>query len=538
LRRKELTKMASLFRPISITYTLDGKHRTPDGRRITKDTPGAVRKKSRSPLWWGKYRDANRVLRRVPLCSNKEAARQMLAKLVTDARLGSVGLGDMFEVHRARPLICPACESAGNRNDGTPCPCDGPYHLSDYRRTLEARGNVSGHVAKARARVAAILVGMKATWLGDIAAGPVLEWLAERRRRSMSVSTSNGYLTAVKSFTRWLWKDKRLPADPLAHLSRLNAKPHLRHQRRAMIEAELRVLLDAAGTSAIVFRGLTGQDRRMLYATAMGTGFRASELASLSPGSFELNADPRIVRVQAGYTKNRKEAVQPLPADLADALRGYLDGKPAGRPLWPGTWNVAAAEMLRLDLDSGRKAWLENAQNASERERRATDDFLAYRDAAGRVADFHALRHSYVTLLSLSGVAPKLAQELARHSDIRLTMNVYTHAGLYDLAGAVESLPRLLSATAPEALRATGTDMSAPRTRLVPVGANPCDSMTAIAGATAPVTADRHMRLTAEKTGFASDFGSMTTDDVKLPGQDSNLDKENQNLLCYRYTTG
>jgi hypothetical protein len=25
---------------------------------------------------------------------------------------------------------------------------------------------------------------------------------------------------------------------------------------------------------------------------------------------------------------------------------------------------------------------------------------------------------------------------------------------------------------------------------------------------------------------------------LKLPGQDSNLDKENQNLLCYRYTTG
>jgi hypothetical protein len=25
---------------------------------------------------------------------------------------------------------------------------------------------------------------------------------------------------------------------------------------------------------------------------------------------------------------------------------------------------------------------------------------------------------------------------------------------------------------------------------------------------------------------------------IKLPGQDSNLDKESQNLLCYRYTTG
>ena len=25
---------------------------------------------------------------------------------------------------------------------------------------------------------------------------------------------------------------------------------------------------------------------------------------------------------------------------------------------------------------------------------------------------------------------------------------------------------------------------------------------------------------------------------IELPGQDSNLNKENQNLLCYRYTTG
>jgi hypothetical protein len=32
------------------------------------------------------------------------------------------------------------------------------------------------------------------------------------------------------------------------------------------------------------------------------------------------------------------------------------------------------------------------------------------------------------------------------------------------------------------------------------------------------------------RAGFKLDF--------KLPGQDSNLDKENQNLLCYRYTTG
>src|SRR5262249_7576128 len=88
---------------------------------------------------------------------------------------------------------------------------------------------------------------------------------------------------------------------------------------------------------------------------------------------------------------------------------------------------------------------------------------LTYRDDEGRVADFHALRHSYITLLSRCGVNPKLAQELARHSDIRLTMNVYTHAALYDLAGAVESLPTLLSdKTASDALAATGTEGNHP----------------------------------------------------------------------------
>ncbi len=30
----------------------------------------------------------------------------------------------------------------------------------------------------------------------------------------------------------------------------------------------------------------------------------------------------------------------------------------------------------------------------------------------------------------------------------------------------------------------------------------------------------------------------LTAFSLELPGQDSNLDKENQNLLCYRYTTG
>ena len=57
-----------------------------------------------------------------------------------------------------------------------------------------------------------------------------------------------------------------------------------------------------------------------------------------------------------------------------------------------------------------------------------------------------------------------MAQELARHSDIRLTMNVYTNAELYDLAGAVEGLPSILSGAdrGAAALAASVMDLNEP----------------------------------------------------------------------------
>ena len=131
--------------------------------------------------------------------------------------------------------------------------------------------------------------------------------------------------------------------------------------------------------------------------------------------------------------------------------------------------------MLKIDLTAARNAWIAEAEG-HERERREKSDVLRYRDRDGCTADFHALRHSYITLLERSGVSPKLAQELARHSDIRLTMNVYTHAGLYDLAGAVDSLPSVLG-TGSQTLAATGT-FGAPGPRLDQTDANSCVSVT------------------------------------------------------------
>ena len=76
-------------------------------------------------------------------------------------------------------------------------------------------------------------------------------------------------------------------------------------------------------------------------------------------------------------------------------------------------------------------------------------------------ADFHALRHSYLTLLGKGGVNLRSAQELAGHSTPLLTAR-YVHRRLYDFAGTADKLPNFLPDSSPrteaQPLRITGTD--------------------------------------------------------------------------------
>jgi hypothetical protein len=83
---------------------------------------------------------------------------------------------------------------------------------------------------------------------------------------------------------------------------------------------------------------------------------------------------------------------------------------------------------------------------------------ISKRDERGRTLDVHALRTTFGTLLSKGGVAPRTAQAAMRHSDIKLTMGVYTDPKLLDVRGALDALPGLpLDGREKEANRATGT---------------------------------------------------------------------------------
>jgi len=217
---------------------------------------------------------------------------------------------------------------------------------------------------------------------------------------------------------------------------------------RDLTADEVSRLLAAALSSVRPFRGMSGEDRYYVYATALRTGFRAAELASLRPASFDLTADPPTATVAAAYTKNGEQTVQPLPSALAAALQPYLACRPADDLLWPGTWAKDACEMMARDLGAAREAWIAEADDAEERERRERSGFLAYENDSGK-ADFHATRHSYITDLARSGVHPKMAQSLARHSTITLTLDRYTHVSLCDQAAALANLPDILDNATP-----------------------------------------------------------------------------------------
>jgi len=73
--------------------------------------------------------------------------------------------------------------------------------------------------------------------------------------------------------------------------------------------------------------------------------------------------------------------------------------------------------------------------------------------------DFHSLRKTYGTLLATSGSSLRESMLLMRHTDARLTTQIYTDPRLLDTAKAVSNLPELGPSDQPElqSARKTGT---------------------------------------------------------------------------------
>ncbi len=436
-------------------------------------TADGSRYRAKASKWYGKLKDANGKWVPVKLdTADKQAAQAKLNKLAAVAERKRLGLFDPQEEHVRRPLA---------------------DHLADYAAALTAKGDTGQHVTLTRQRLTALFAGCGCVFLADADAARVAEWLTALRRGSTPVAvpdgeaftpgrvaellgvsgtavanlirrwhlpatgngkarrypratvealaanrakgagpgTANHYVRAVRGFFRWLVKAKRIGANPMDALEfDKDAAVDVRRARRELTADELRRLFDATRSSGRAFRGLDGQARYTLYLAAAGIGFRANALANLTPADFDFPAG--TVTLPARFNKSRKVKVQPIPADVAAELRAYTGGKPVGEPVWGGRWarDKRGAEMLRGDLEAAGIPYSVPGPDGPE------------------YADFHSLRHSYLTMLGKTADL-RTVQELAGHSRPEVTAR-YVHKRHDDLAGAVGKLPALVPTAAPD----------------------------------------------------------------------------------------
>lgn len=394
-----------------------------------------VYRRGDSGNWQADLRDQHGTRWRVPLLGDRSASEQVARQLQRLVALHISGGGQtdpaMREWLRRLP---PALYQRVLERGLVDMEADGmrvtvAEHLDAWGQYLRDAGRTALQADQQRMRAAMLLEGC--VRLGDVVPARVQRSLeALRTERGWSQRTRNAYLKAGQQFERWLVKQGRALPLGLTDLDAVRVTQE--RERRALTPAEACLLLEhcqgAETLSGHSWR-LTGQERYLLYLTALKTGLRANELRQLRRADLDLDAGTLTVR--AAVAKSRKVRKVPLPAEVLEALAKHCMRLHPGALLWRLP-DKLHHHLLKPD---------------------AAACGIALVDEEGRHLDFHALRHTYATWLDQhAGASPATAQQLLGHADLRTTQR-YVHAGSASARSAAERLPALV-----RVLSSTGTD--------------------------------------------------------------------------------
>lgn len=171
--------------------------------------------------------------------------------------------------------------------------------------------------------------------------------------------------------------------------------------------------------------GIAGDRLEALYRLALACGPRVGEILGLRwedvdliKGRIQIRRTLQRIRrkgVVVGEPKSGKGRQIALPTAAANALRRWKKRQLQDKLLAGRRWQ-----------DTG---YLFTSSVGSPIEHRnLIRDFHAKTEALGLpYIRFHDLRHTAATLLLSQGVHPKLVQEMLGHSQISLTMDIYSH---------------------------------------------------------------------------------------------------------------
>ncbi|TYB37151.1 site-specific integrase [Micromonospora sp. AP08] len=175
-----------------------------------------------------------------------------------------------------------------------------------------------------------------------------------------------------------------------------------------------------------------------LYVLALMLGLRRGELLGLRWSDVDLDRKTLTVRqnlvrasgelrVQAPKTRRSRRTL-PLPPPVVAALRRQQEVQARKR-------SAAGSSWARNDLV------FTTSLGTPIEPRNLTRHFYSVRDRAGLPGiRFHDLRHTCLTLLLSLGTPPHIAQAIAGHSHVDVTMMIYAHSGMAEQTEALRKL--------------------------------------------------------------------------------------------------
>ena len=245
-------------------------------------------------------------------------------------------------------------------------------------------------------------------------------------RNGVSPKTLKNYAETMRTFCTWAKKRGYLDHNPLEDMVHFNGEAV--SQKRVLNPKELLRVMAVAP-----------DHRRLLYELALTTGLRAGELRALTLKCVDLNRE--VLILDSAWTKNRKSGLQPIPRELAERLIEY--GKSGNaKDLYQKHYGRSDARVL--DIPENPLLFVSTHPSRElEKDLRAAG-IPKNIPGEGKV-DFHSLRACFVTNIIDSGANAKEAQELARHSNPNLTMNIYAKTRKESLAAIVDKVSTTLS---------------------------------------------------------------------------------------------
>ncbi len=346
------------------------------------------------------YTDHRGKRRRIGGYKDKRLSVERATLLEQDARLRRDGLIDPKEEKRIQQESLPIAE-----------------HLAAFKKSISK--NTQKHVKLVMSRINRILEKALIESIADFDIESVEQAMDEiTEEDGIGKRTYNHYLQALDSFCNWM-VPKRISSNPIAGIKRLNAETDIRHPRRALSVDEMRQLMKSARDSNVSIQCFSGKERAFIYLMSFMTGLRRKELGSLTKRSFKLESELPTLIIEAAHSKHRRKDVLPLHQELVPEIKEWLKGMKPDEKLFPKLGKRRTWLMVKLDLERIN---------------------IPYKTDEG-IADFHAAgRHSHINGLLESGASLAETMELARHSDVRMTMK-YIHLGLDTKSKALSSLP-------------------------------------------------------------------------------------------------